>query len=152
MAAQCFGNNAEAPKGLIGQGDKSSSRRRGRCRHMTTVYRLLRRVSLRRARHRATPHDKESAVTQTMMPDRTVLAARRGPDRTILASGSGEGAAAAATTDGADLAAAVRALEARKALLAGAVAALAAPDGLAAELFEAALADPDARQWPFDLA
>ncbi|HEY0936385.1 MAG TPA: helix-turn-helix transcriptional regulator [Trebonia sp.] len=52
----------------------------------------------------------------------------------------------------ADLAAAVLALEARKALLAGAVAALAAPDHLAAGLFEAALADPGARQWPFDLA
>jgi DNA-binding CsgD family transcriptional regulator len=50
-----------------------------------------------------------------------------------------------------DLAESVRALEARKALLSGAVAALAAPDGRAAELFEAALADPGAR-WPFDLA
>ena len=51
-----------------------------------------------------------------------------------------------------DLAVAVGALEARKALLAGAVAALAAPDGRAAELFEAALAQPGAREWPFDLA
>jgi DNA-binding CsgD family transcriptional regulator len=51
-----------------------------------------------------------------------------------------------------DLAESVRALEARKALLSGAVAALAAPDGRAAELFEAALADPGARRWPFDLA
>jgi ATP/maltotriose-dependent transcriptional regulator MalT len=46
----------------------------------------------------------------------------------------------------------VRALEARKALLAGAVAALAAPDPRAAELFESVLSDPDARTWPFDLA
>ena len=53
-------------------------------------------------------------------------------------------------TDG--MAAALRALEARKALLAGAVAALAAPDEQAAELFDAALADPGARWWPFDLA
>jgi DNA-binding CsgD family transcriptional regulator len=54
--------------------------------------------------------------------------------------------------DSADLAAAVLALEARKALLAGAVAALTAPDSHAAELCEAALADPGARLWPFDLA
>lgn len=54
--------------------------------------------------------------------------------------------------DGADLAAAVRALEARKTVLAGTVAALAAPDGLAAELFEAVLTDPGGRLWPFDLA
>lgn len=51
-----------------------------------------------------------------------------------------------------DPAAALLALEARKALLAGAVAALEAPDDLAAGLFETALADPDARWWPFDLA
>ena len=42
--------------------------------------------------------------------------------------------------------------EARKALLAGAVAALSAPDRLAAGLLGAALADPGARLWPFDLA
>jgi DNA-binding CsgD family transcriptional regulator len=54
--------------------------------------------------------------------------------------------------DGADLAAAVQALEARKALLSGAVAALAAPDALAASLFETALANPGSRWWPFDLA
>jgi DNA-binding CsgD family transcriptional regulator len=47
---------------------------------------------------------------------------------------------------------AVRRLEARKALLAGAVAALAAPDEDAPGLFEAALRAPDARWWPFDLA
>jgi hypothetical protein len=47
---------------------------------------------------------------------------------------------------------AVQALEARKALLAGAVAALAAPDSRAAELFEAALAQPGGWWWPFDLA
>ena len=59
---------------------------------------------------------------------------------------AGAGAPARARAGGsADLAAAVRALEARKALLAGAVAALAAPDEHAAELFEAALADPGAR-------
>jgi DNA-binding CsgD family transcriptional regulator len=51
-----------------------------------------------------------------------------------------------------DLTAAVRALEARKSLLAGAVAALTAPDDLAAGLFEAALADPDGQLWPFDFA
>ena len=55
-------------------------------------------------------------------------------------------------TDTVDAAAVLRALEARKALLAGAVAALAAPDSRAAELFEAALADPGAQRWPFDLA
>ena len=64
----------------------------------------------------------------------------------------GGGPALGTSRDGADLATAVRVLEARKALLAGAVAALAAPDGLAAELFEAALAGPGARLWPFDLA
>jgi DNA-binding CsgD family transcriptional regulator len=51
-----------------------------------------------------------------------------------------------------DLETAVQALEARKALLAGAVAALEAPDGLAADLVESALADPGAQSWPFDLA
>jgi DNA-binding CsgD family transcriptional regulator len=60
--------------------------------------------------------------------------------------------AAAPGTDDTDLAAVLRALEARKALLAGAVAALAAPDDLAGALFEAVLADPEARRWPFDLA
>jgi len=54
--------------------------------------------------------------------------------------------------DGADLATAVRALEARNALLAGAVAALDARDAVAAGLFETVLADPSARLWPFDLA
>jgi ATP/maltotriose-dependent transcriptional regulator MalT len=51
-----------------------------------------------------------------------------------------------------DLTSAVRALEVRKALLAGAVAALTATDELAAGLFEAALADPDGQLWPFDFA
>ena len=54
--------------------------------------------------------------------------------------------------DGAHPAALLRALEARKALLAGAVTALAAPDGLAPSLFEAALAVPGAELWPFDFA
>ena len=40
----------------------------------------------------------------------------------------------------------------RKALLARAVRALAAPHNTAAELFEAALATPGAQLWPFDLA
>jgi DNA-binding CsgD family transcriptional regulator len=57
-----------------------------------------------------------------------------------------------ATADDAELAAAVRALEARKALLAVAVSALTAPDELAPALLERALADPSARLWPFDLA
>ncbi len=43
-------------------------------------------------------------------------------------------------------------LEARRALLAGMVAALAAPGDRGAERFEAALADPAAQWWPFDLA
>ena len=43
-------------------------------------------------------------------------------------------------------------LEARRALLAGMVAALAAPDDHGDERFEAALADPAAQWWPFDLA
>jgi DNA-binding CsgD family transcriptional regulator len=47
---------------------------------------------------------------------------------------------------------AVPALDARKALLARAVAAVNAPDQQAAGLFEAALADQGARLWPFDLA
>jgi DNA-binding CsgD family transcriptional regulator len=85
-------------------------------------------------------------MTQTTLPDPTVLTGYGG---TVLAfSRRGENAAAADD----DLATEVRALEARKALLTGAVAALAAPDDLAAELFEAALADPGARWWPFDLA
>jgi DNA-binding NarL/FixJ family response regulator len=54
-------------------------------------------------------------------------------------------------TDG-DVAAAVRALEARKSLLAGAVAALTAPDDKAAGHFEAVLADADGHLWPFDRA
>jgi DNA-binding CsgD family transcriptional regulator len=53
---------------------------------------------------------------------------------------------------GAELETAAGALAARRALLAGAVAAWLAPDGLAARLFEAALADPGAAWWPFDLA
>jgi hypothetical protein len=57
-----------------------------------------------------------------------------------------------AAADGGGLTAQVRALEARKALLAGTVAALEAPDDLTAGLFEAVLADPAARWWPFDLA
>jgi DNA-binding CsgD family transcriptional regulator len=77
-------------------------------------------------------------MTQVTMPD--------------LAVSVGPGPAAGTGRDGADLATAVRALEARKALLAGAVAALVAPDGPAAMLFEAALADPGAQWWPFDLA
>jgi DNA-binding CsgD family transcriptional regulator len=79
---------------------------------------------------------KEAAVTQTM-PERAVVTGTAGP---------------AVPLDGDDLIAAVRALEARKALLAGAVAALAAPDDLAEGLFEATLAAPEAQLWPFDLA
>jgi ATP/maltotriose-dependent transcriptional regulator MalT len=77
-------------------------------------------------------------MTQLTMPDRT--------------ASRGGGPAVAAGWDGADLATSVQALEARKALLAGAVAALTAPDGRAGELFEDALADPGAQSWPFDLA
>jgi hypothetical protein len=76
-------------------------------------------------------------MTQLTMPDRA--AARTG------------GTSPAAGRDGADLATSTRVLEARKALLAGAAAALDAP-GRAAGLFEAALADPGARWWPFALA
>jgi DNA-binding CsgD family transcriptional regulator len=54
--------------------------------------------------------------------------------------------------EAAELTAALRALEARKALLAGTVAVLAAPDSSAVELFEAASAHPAAQEWPFDLA
>ena len=75
-------------------------------------------------------------MSQLTMPD---LAASRVP-------GTAPGG------DGADLATAVRELEARKALLTGAVAAMDAPDGLGAGLFEAALAEPGARWWPFDVA
>jgi DNA-binding CsgD family transcriptional regulator len=77
-------------------------------------------------------------MTQLTMPD--------------LAPSRVGGMTQGAGRDGVDLATAVRALEARKALLVGAVAALGAPDGLGAGLFEAALADPEARAWPFDLA
>jgi DNA-binding CsgD family transcriptional regulator len=77
-------------------------------------------------------------MTQVTLPDRTVSGRISPP------SGAG--------WDGAGLATSVRALEARKALLAGAVAALTAPDGRAGELFEDALADPGASHWPFDLA
>jgi DNA-binding CsgD family transcriptional regulator len=77
-------------------------------------------------------------MTQLTMPDRT--------------ASRGGGPAVTAGWDGADLATSVQALEARKALLAGAVAALTAPDGRAGELFEDALADPGAQSWPFDLA
>jgi DNA-binding CsgD family transcriptional regulator len=83
-------------------------------------------------------NDKETAMTQVTMPD---LAAPRENGATPERGGHG-----------ADLATAVRALEARNALLTGAVAALVAPDGLAAELFESVLADPGAQLWPFDLA
>jgi DNA-binding CsgD family transcriptional regulator len=69
----------------------------------------------------------------------------------VLTASSGAGEETTGTDDTADLMA-VRALEARKALLAGAVAALAAPDACAAELFDAALAEPGAWWWPFDLA
>ena len=72
----------------------------------------------------------------------TALAATR------VSGGTISGAAADSTDEPASL----RALEARKALLAGAVAALAAPDSSAAGLFESALADPEAGCWPFDLA
>ncbi|MDQ2812418.1 MAG: helix-turn-helix transcriptional regulator [Actinomycetota bacterium] len=77
-------------------------------------------------------------MTQVMMP--------------ALAASRESGTAAGTGRDDADLQRAMRALESRKALLAGAVAALVATDGLDAELFEAALADPGARLWPFDLA
>ena len=72
-----------------------------------------------------------------------VLAAPRGGGGGSTAGGGGSTAGG-----GADLAAAVRALEARKALLTGMVAALAAPDQHTAELFEAALAAPGAHWWP----
>jgi ATP/maltotriose-dependent transcriptional regulator MalT len=93
-----------------------------------------------------------------MMPDRTVVAGHdpmhpAADNLDLAADGSGLSADGVdLPADGIDLMAAVQALEARKALLAGSVAALTAPDELAAELLEAALADPDARLWPFDLA
>ena len=77
-------------------------------------------------------------MTQLTMPDRATPRAAHSPP--------------VAGRDSVDLASAVTALEARKTLLAGAVAALNAPDRLVAGLFEAALADPGARLWPFDLA
>jgi DNA-binding CsgD family transcriptional regulator len=57
-----------------------------------------------------------------------------------------------AAADDAELGAMLRALEARKALLAVAVAALAKPDEITVGALETALADPAARLWPFDLA
>jgi DNA-binding CsgD family transcriptional regulator len=91
-------------------------------------------------------------MTQTTLPDPTVLAGYGGTVLAFSRRGENGYAVSAAAADDADLATEVRALEARKALLTGAVAALAAPDDLAAELFEAALADPGARWWPFDFA
>jgi DNA-binding CsgD family transcriptional regulator len=71
-----------------------------------------------------------------------------------LATKRGNEASPASGTapDGPDPAAVLQALETRKALLASAVRALAAPDDIAAMLFEAALATPGAHRWPFDLA
>src|ERR1700722_7885948 len=91
-------------------------------------------------------------MTQTTLPDPTVLAAYGGTVLAFSRRGENGSAVSAAAADDDDLVMEVRALEARKALLTGAVAALAAPDDLAAELFEAALADPGARWWPFDFA
>jgi DNA-binding CsgD family transcriptional regulator len=91
-------------------------------------------------------------MTQTTLPDPTVLAGYGGTVLAFSRRGENGYAVSAAAADDDDLATEVRALEARKALLTGAVAALAAPDDLAAELFEAALADPGARWWPFDFA
>ena len=91
-------------------------------------------------------------MTQTTLPDPTVLAGYGGTVLAFSRRGENGNAVSAGAADDDDLATEVRALEARKALLTGAVAALAAPDDLAAELFEAALADPGARWWPFDFA
>ena len=91
-------------------------------------------------------------MTQTTLPDPTVLAGYGGTVLAFSRRGENGYAVSAAAADDDDLATEVRALEARKALLTGAVAALAAPDDLAAELFETALADPGARWWPFDFA
>jgi ATP/maltotriose-dependent transcriptional regulator MalT len=77
-------------------------------------------------------------MTQLTMPDR---AAHR-------AVGSPPGAG----RPDLDPTSAVPALDARKALLARAAAAVNAPDRQAVGLFEAALADQGARLWPFDLA
>jgi DNA-binding CsgD family transcriptional regulator len=106
-----------------------------RCRHLTTVSDPAAPVSLERA-HATGSITKEAAVTQTM-PERVTVTGEAGPG---------------AELDDDDLVAAVRALEARKALLAGALAAMTAPDELATALFEAALAEPGALSWPFDLA
>lgn len=99
------------------------------------------------------PHNEETAMTQLTMPDRAAPRAAR-PSPAAGRDGTGRETAFGDTAgrSGADVATAVSALEARKALLAGAVAALSAPDRLAAGLFEAALADAGARLWPFDLA
>lgn len=78
-------------------------------------------------------------MTQATTPDR-IDSRRRG---SVVSS---------AAADGSDLAAAMRALDARNALLSGAVAALTAPDDLVGTLFEQALAAPAAQRWPFDLA
>jgi ATP/maltotriose-dependent transcriptional regulator MalT len=77
-------------------------------------------------------------MTHVTMPD--LAAAREG------------GTPCGTGRDGAGRETAARALAARSALLAGAVAVRMAADGLAAGLIEAALADPEAAWWPFDLA
>jgi DNA-binding CsgD family transcriptional regulator len=69
-----------------------------------------------------------------------------------LAAARGGGTPRGTGRDGAGPETAARALAARRALLAGAVAVRMAADGLAAGLIEAALADPEAAWWPFDLA
>lgn len=71
------------------------------------------------------------------------------PDRSVSREG---GRAPSIAAGGAHLAAAVQALEARNALLSGAVTALTAPGDLAPAVFEEALAAPAAQQWPLDLA
>jgi DNA-binding CsgD family transcriptional regulator len=69
-----------------------------------------------------------------------------------LAAARGGGTPRGTRRDGAEPETAARAMAARSGLLAGAVAVRMAADGLAAGLIEAALADPEAAWWPFDLA
>jgi DNA-binding CsgD family transcriptional regulator len=69
-----------------------------------------------------------------------------------LAASRGAGTPRATARDGAGPGPGVQAPAERRVLLAGAIPVWVDPEGLAARLFETALADPGAAWWPFELA
>jgi DNA-binding CsgD family transcriptional regulator len=88
---------------------------------------------------RARPgEDKETAMNYVTTPDRAPCRGGAAPRR--------------AARDGAGLGQGVPAAAERRVLLAGAIPVWVDPDGLAARMFETALADPGAAWWPFELA